>query len=140
MKKFAKLFLAAIIAIIGVSSLISLPTFADNTTFCSSEDIPEDVRAAAGCGEAVDPLSPTIVTILNSIIAVAGTISVIFVVIGGINYMTSTGDPGKVEKAKKTIFYACIGIAVCALAFAITNFVINIVNNVVSTAYINVNP
>ena len=38
--------------------------------------------------------------------------------------MTSAGDTGKIEKAKKTILYACIGLAVCALSFAIVNWVI----------------
>jgi len=39
--------------------------------------------------------------------------------------MTSNGDATKLEKAKKTILYACIGLAICVLAFAIVNFVID---------------
>ena len=31
----------------------------------------------------------------------------------------------KIEKAKKTILYACIGLIISALAFIIVNFVIN---------------
>ena len=38
--------------------------------------------------------------------------------------MTSSGDAGKVKKAKDTILYGVIGLIVVALAFAIVNFVI----------------
>ncbi|MDO4612077.1 MAG: pilin [Candidatus Saccharibacteria bacterium] len=67
-------------------------------------------------------------TILNSVIAVASVVSVVFVVIGGYNYITSTGDTGKLQKAKSMILYACIGLAVCALAFVIVNWAVGIVN------------
>ena len=39
--------------------------------------------------------------------------------------MTSSGDAGKVKKAKDTILYGIIGLVVCVLAFAIVNFVIS---------------
>ena len=39
--------------------------------------------------------------------------------------MTSTGDPAKVKRAKDTILYACIGLIVCALAYAIVNWTIS---------------
>ena len=38
--------------------------------------------------------------------------------------MTSAGDTTKLEKAKKTILYAVIGLAITVLSFAIVNFVI----------------
>lgn len=43
--------------------------------------------------------------------------------------MTSTGDAGKIKKAKDTILYAVIGLVVCALAFIIVNWAISIVSN-----------
>ena len=45
-------------------------------------------------------------------------------IIGGVNYMTSSGDTGKVKKAKDTILYGLIGLIVCVLAFALVQFVI----------------
>ena len=38
--------------------------------------------------------------------------------------MTSSGDSGKTQKAKNTILYAAIGLAVCVLSYAIVNFAI----------------
>ena len=46
------------------------------------------------------------------------------IIIGGVTYMTSSGDAGKVKKAKDTILYGVIGLVVVALAYAIVNFVI----------------
>lgn len=62
--------------------------------------------------------------ILNFIIGALGLVAVAVIVVGGIGYMSSAGDPGKVKKAKDTILYGVIGLVVCALAFAIVNFVI----------------
>ena len=76
-----------------------------------------------------DQLPDTIAGILNAIIIVSGTVAVIFVLIGGVNYMTSSGDAGKLEKAKKTILYAVIGLAICALAFAIVNWTVDTIRN-----------
>ena len=62
--------------------------------------------------------------IINAVILVLGTICVVIIIIGGVNYMTSSGDTSKVKKAKDTILYALIGLVVCVLAFAIVNWVI----------------
>ena len=70
-------------------------------------------------------LPNTIITIINAVIGVLGIVAVVVIIIGGINYMTSTGDAGKVKKAKDTILYGVIGLVICILAFAIVNFVIS---------------
>ena len=61
---------------------------------------------------------------INWVIGVSGVVCAIFIVVGGFGYMTSAGDPSKVQKAKKTILYAIIGLIIVALSFVITNFVI----------------
>ena len=69
-------------------------------------------------------LTTNIQGILNGVIAALGIVAVIVIIIGGVSYMTSTGDAGKVKKAKDTILYGVIGLVICVLAFAIVNFVI----------------
>ena len=69
-------------------------------------------------------LESAIIPIINGVIGVLGIVCVVVVLIGGINYMTSAGDPGKVKKARDTILYGVIGLIISALAFAIVNFVI----------------
>jgi hypothetical protein len=72
-------------------------------------------------------LNSTIRTIINGITFVVGLIAVIMIIIGGIFYAISAGDPGKVKKAKDTIMYGIIGLIVALLAFAIINFVLQMV-------------
>lgn len=56
-------------------------------------------------------------------IGIAGVVSLIFVVYGGISYTTSAGEPNKLQKAKQIIMYALIGLAIVGLAEIITAFV-----------------
>ena len=76
-------------------------------------------------------LQGNVQTILNAVIGVLGIIAVIVIIIGGVKYMTSSGDSGKVKTAKDTILYGVIGLVICVLAFAIVNFIIgNLLANV----------
>jgi len=86
---------------------------------------------AANITPVVDPdntsgetLDTSVANILNAIIGVLGLVAVVVIIIGGVSYMTSAGDAGKVKKAKDTILYGVIGLIIVALAFAIVNFVI----------------
>ena len=69
-------------------------------------------------------LSESVGSIINIVIGSLGVIAVIVIIIGGVLYMTSSGDSGKVKKAKDTILYGVIGLIICVLAAAIVNFVI----------------
>jgi hypothetical protein len=53
-----------------------------------------------------------------------GAISVIFIIIGGISFATSGGSPDKVKKAKFTVLFAVIGLALAISANIITSLVI----------------
>lgn len=98
------------------------PSFA--TIDCNSDSIPPEVKASAGCSGNTDNVTPTVINIINAIIGILGLVAVVIIIYGGVQYMTSAGDAGKVKKAKDTILYAVIGLIVCVLAYAIVNFVI----------------
>ena len=55
---------------------------------------------------------------------VAGIIAVIVVIIAGINYSLSSGDPAKTASAKNAILYSVIGLVITASAIAITSYII----------------
>lgn len=98
-------------------------TYADD--ICSHLPVDSEVYKANGCGgTSTADFSDVLVNILNGLVGVFGIIAVIFIVVGGVNYMTSSGDAGKIKKAKDTILYAVIGLVISALAFAIVNFVV----------------
>ena len=75
-----------------------------------------------------DDLSTIIAKILNAVFVLLGIIAVVMIILGGISYATSQGDPGKVKKGKDTILYGIIGLIVALLAFAIVNFVLGSLN------------
>ena len=64
--------------------------------------------------------------VVGIIVGLTGTVALVFIIIGGIHYMTATGDANKLKKAKDTILYAVIGLVISGLAFAITNWIISI--------------
>lgn len=74
-------------------------------------------------------LNTIIRTIINAIIFVIGMVAVVMIILGGVNYATSQGDPGKVKKGKDTIMYGIIGLVIAILAFAIVNFVLQALQN-----------
>ncbi len=61
---------------------------------------------------------------LNLFSAIVGIISVVMIIVGGIRYITSGGDSGKVSAAQNTVLYAVIGLVVVALAQIIVQFVL----------------
>jgi hypothetical protein len=66
-----------------------------------------------------------ITDVINIFSAVVGVISVIMIIFGGFQYITSGGDTGKVGTAKTTIIYAIVGLIVVAFAQFIVQFVLN---------------
>ena len=62
---------------------------------------------------------------LQLVFGLAGAIAFIVVVLGGLKYVLSQGNPQETAKAKDTIMYALIGLVICVFAFSIVSFVIN---------------
>lgn len=59
----------------------------------------------------------------NNIIAFAmalvGSLAVFFIVLSGIKFLTSGGDPSKVEGAKKSLTYAIVGLVIILMSFVV---------------------
>lgn len=63
-------------------------------------------------------------SILQIVFTIAGGISLVFIVIGGMKYVLSSGDPQQTAKAKDTIMYAIIGLIFALIAFVIVSIVV----------------
>ena len=63
--------------------------------------------------------------LVNLIFILAFVLGIIFLVLGGIRWITSAGDPKGIEAARKQITYAIIGMIIVVLAY----FIINTVGN-----------
>lgn len=66
-------------------------------------------------------------SIFNKAFLWSGIVAVIMIVYGGLQYVTSAGDPNKTKKAKNTILYSVIGLLVIIFAATIINFVVGAV-------------
>ena len=65
-----------------------------------------------------------IMKFVNLALWVAGIVAVIVVIIAGINYSLSAGDPANTASAKNAILYSVIGLVIIASAIAITGYII----------------
>lgn len=93
-------------------------------------------QGSAGCYN-METAGNMVTSAIQWVIGIAGFVSAIFVVYGGVSYITSSGDPGKVQKAKNTILYALLGLIIVALAEVITIFVSNMINEANNSARID---
>lgn len=62
--------------------------------------------------------------ILQFLFGILTALAVLFIVIGGLKYVMSQGDPNETGKAKQTILYAVIGLVIAVSAEAIVSFVL----------------
>lgn len=70
-------------------------------------------------------LMDLIVGIIYLLLFFAGTIAVLFVVIGGFWYLTSGGNEETAEKGRKTVTNAIIGIIIVVMSYAIIRVIQN---------------
>ncbi len=64
-------------------------------------------------------LTDLIFKVIAALLAFAGVVSVLILIVGGFWYITSAGNEEQAEKGKKAIINAIIGLAVVILAYAI---------------------
>ena len=82
-------------------------------------------QAGGGCGGGSGKsINHAIAAAINILSLVAGVAAVIMLIIGGLRYITSSGEAGNVSSAKNTIIYALVGLVVVALAQFIVHFVL----------------
>jgi hypothetical protein len=77
----------------------------------------------------VNTIPALIVQATKIILALTGMLAVLFIIIGGLRYITSGGSPEAVKSAKNTVTYAIIGLVIAVMAFAIVNVVTNLLIN-----------
>lgn len=80
------------------------------------------------CGDVHNPASIQCLEVLfgnvvNALLVLVGTVTVILIIYAGIKFILSGGDNKQLEGARKTLTYAFIGLAIVLFSF----FVINII-------------
>jgi putative flippase GtrA len=118
MKKVSLLII--LILLVFGSFLFSVPnsfayTQKDQTTFTQ--------QTAAGTGLSQAEFAGIVAMVINIALGITGAIFVSLIVYGGVEWITSGGNPDKVGKAKKIIKFAVIGLIITAGAYTIAYFI-----------------
>lgn len=128
MKRFLFLFLA--ICSLGMAVISTTPALAVKCPAgtIGAEDGVER-KSLAECditvtGNEANQVTNKIESAINVGIGFIGLVTVIVIIVGGVQYVTSQGDSGKAVKARTTIIYGVVGLVICLLAYAIVNFVL----------------
>ncbi|MFH0814959.1 MAG: hypothetical protein V1902_02705 [Candidatus Falkowbacteria bacterium] len=91
-----------------------------------------DVGTGLGDTSKGTELPQRIGAILKVAVGVLGVVLTCLIIYGGFLWMTAGGDPGQVKKAKGYITDAIIGLIICILAYAITQFVVGKLSEAIS--------
>lgn len=67
-----------------------------------------------------------VVSVINWILGILALIAVVLVIYGGFLWMTASGNPDRVDKAKKILIAAVIGLVIILAAWGISVYAINI--------------
>ena len=66
-----------------------------------------------------------LLAVFEILLRISGILAVVFIVYGGFQYLTSTGEPDKAKAARTTIMNALIGMMIAMFATVIVNLVGN---------------
>lgn len=76
---------------------------------------------------AYDSFQELLVLTLRALLVVSFTLAVIFVVISGFRMVTSQGNEDKLEAAKRSLYWAILGIIVIGSAWFVLSFIVETV-------------
>lgn len=106
------------LAFVSVSSL-AVPFFAH----AQIENSAEDVATAAGLS--TSSVLDILGTLINVFLSLLGVVFLLLVLYAGFLWMTAGGDDKQVEKARKMLINATVGLVITLSAYAITTFIVN---------------
>lgn len=87
------------------------------------------VAQTAGGSASVGQVETFIKNVIKVIAGLSGLVATGFFVLGGFTYITSSGNPEKLHKAKQTLLWSGIGLAIVIAAFALSTIVTEIATN-----------
>ena len=96
-------YFVAIFVAVGLPLILAEPAFAQTAGVSNVENF---IRS--------------VITVLAGL---AGLVATGFFVAGGFTYITSSGNPEQLDKAKRTLTWSAIGLAIVIAAFVLANIV-----------------
>ena len=108
MTKTAKIIWSFVI-VAGVPFVLTNHAFADSTGVIQVENF--------------------IKSVIQVMAGLAGLVATGFFVVGGYQYLSSSGNPEHLSRAKRTLIYSAAGLSIVLAAFVLTNVVTDLATN-----------
>ena len=83
----------------------------------------------SGCNYGGETFASIATKITNFLAWIAVPITILMVLVGAFQLMTSSGDPEKLSRGKKTLTWAAVGFVIALCAAGITGLILNILTN-----------
>ena len=109
--------LTAVVTLVGLAS-------SAGAVFATGEDTGVNIGTATLAQGFASDLGSIITGALGFIMAIAALLVFLYLILGGIQWITSGGDKSKTEEARNKITSAIIGLIVLAAAYAILQIVL----------------
>lgn len=103
MRKYNNLMFVSLFAALGLPIIIAHPAYAASGDVTQVENF--------------------IRSVIKVIAGLAGLIATGFFVVGGLGYITSSGNPERLDKSKQTLIWSGVGLAIVIAAFVISNII-----------------
>jgi hypothetical protein len=99
---------------------LALPAFAQSLNPCTG------IQSGFSnlCNLDGNQLGPIIGAVVTFLLIIVAIIALFFLIYGGLRWVTSGGDKGKVDEARKTVIAAIVGLVIAFLAFFILSVVL----------------
>lgn len=89
----------------------------ENVSFWPTQDPTNNNKLVSGVFPRV------VLAVVDDLLRIAAVVAVAFVIVGGIQYMTSQGEPAQVKQSLSAIINALIGLAIAVIAAAVVSFI-----------------
>jgi len=117
MKKFKPTFLLTIIVMLTITSFVIIPKVALGA---DAPTLPNPISGETN--EKINVIS-IMLRVMQIALAMVDIFALFMFILGGFEFLISSGNPEKVKKAKDTLVWATIGILVITLSYSVLKFV-----------------
>ncbi len=117
------LFLAAVflLTVFTVVFLFHISAFAQSNQY--------GMQYAQNIGLSTEDIRVSVVKIIRTILGILGILALIIILYGGFVWMSSQGNPQKIELAKKILLNATIGLIIILMAFGIVQWIFSVLSS-----------
>jgi hypothetical protein len=111
------------ITLLIYTPFIAIPAYAQSINPCNNIN---GFKALCNLGGSGNDVAHLIAVVVQLLLIAAVVISLIFLIIGGIRWVTSGGDKAKLESARGHVVAAIVGLVIALAAFLIIQLVLTI--------------